>query len=54
MKHVLFPSDLSGASQAAIQQLKELARAFQAKVTLFHATEAIGATIGPARWAGGR
>lgn len=38
-KHILFPCDLSDASLDAFAYVKEVARAFGAKVTLFHAYE---------------
>lgn len=45
LTHILFPSDLSDATNHAFQQMLELARAFKAKVTLFHAYELLSTSV---------
>lgn len=45
IQHILFPTDLSGASQAAIKQVMTLATTFHARLTLFHASELSSSSI---------
>jgi nucleotide-binding universal stress UspA family protein len=45
ISHILFPSDLSVPTQAAFKQLLELANAFKAKVTLFHAYQLLSTSV---------
>lgn len=45
ISHILFPSDLSAPTRAAFTQTLELALAFKAKVTLFHAYELLSTSV---------
>lgn len=44
ISHILFPSDLSKPSVSAFETVLELAQAYKAKVTLFHAYELLSSS----------
>jgi nucleotide-binding universal stress UspA family protein len=49
IRHILFPSDLSRASDRALDHAQLLAERFDARLTLYHVVEA-AATRGPLTW----